>query len=515
MKTKHDGKQISPGSIKQMQEKGVKIMYRKEKKMAAKKAGSLLTGGVLMAALALGQISPAMVYAEDGETSLSVAEAQAEEEQGAEEKAEYTQLETTNISDVSVSAIDVSSIVEAVMPSMVTITEYSVQEVMNYFGGPQQMEVEGAATGFIIAQDDDEIMIATNNHVVTDSTDVSVCFYVKDKDGEEVVAPAKVKGTDPATDLAVIAVSPDDIPDEVLSELKIAVLGSSDNLKIGQTAITIGNALGLGLNVTSGIISALDVEVNTDSGSWTEFQTDGASNNGQSGGAVFNADGEVIGIFNAGAVYGDNMGCAIPVSVAIPVLQNLINRETRDALEDHGYLGVTVVPVSDEASEMYNIPQGAYIYEVAEGSGAEEAGLQKGDIITGLDGLTIDSQATLLRQITYYEAGETVEVKVMRPTGTAYEEQTFDVTLQAGGKDADDEGKESGKKGRGKKDRDEIPDEENLPEEESEDWPSFDDLYPDAPEGLGDIFDEIFGGGHSSGNGEDYFVSPEGNEGDF
>ena len=233
MKTKHDGKQISPGSIKQMQEKGVKIMYRKEKKMAAKKAGSLLTGGVLMAALALGQISPAMVYAEDGETSLSVAEAQAEEEQGAEEKAEYTQLETTNISDVSVSAIDVSSIVEAVMPSMVTITEYSVQEVMNYFGGPQQMEVEGAATGFIIAQDDDEIMIATNNHVVTDSTDVSVCFYVKDKDGEEVVAPAKVKGTDPATDLAVIAVSPDDIPDEVLSELKIAVLGSSDNLKIG------------------------------------------------------------------------------------------------------------------------------------------------------------------------------------------------------------------------------------------------------------------------------------------
>ena len=307
MKTKHDGKQISPGSIKQMQEKGVKIMYRKEKKMAAKKAGSLLTGGVLMAALALGQISPAMVYAEDGETSLSVAEAQAEEEQGAEEKAEYTQLETTNISDVSVSAIDVSSIVEAVMPSMVTITEYSVQEVMNYFGGPQQMEVEGAATGFIIAQDDDEIMIATNNHVVTDSTDVSVCFYVKDKDGEEVVAPAKVKGTDPATDLAVIAVSPDDIPDEVLSELKIAVLGSSDNLKIGQTAITIGNALGLGLNVTSGIISALDVEVNTDSGSWTEFQTDGASNNGQSGGAVFNADGEVIGIFNAGAVYGDNM----------------------------------------------------------------------------------------------------------------------------------------------------------------------------------------------------------------
>ena len=183
MKTKHDGKQISPGSIKQMQEKGVKIMYRKEKKMAAKKAGSLLTGGVLMAALALGQISPAMVYAEDGETSLSVAEAQAEEEQGAEEKAEYTQLETTNISDVSVSAIDVSSIVEAVMPSMVTITEYSVQEVMNYFGGPQQMEVEGAATGFIIAQDDDEIMIATNNHVVTDSTDVSVCFYVKDKDG--------------------------------------------------------------------------------------------------------------------------------------------------------------------------------------------------------------------------------------------------------------------------------------------------------------------------------------------
>ena len=491
------------------------VMYRKDRKMTAKKAGSLLTGGVLMAALTLGQISPALVYAEDGETSLSVVEAPAAEEQEADEKPDRMQLETTNISDVSVSVIDVSSIVEAVMPSMVTITEHSVQEVMNYFGGTEQMEVEGAATGFIIAEDDDEIMIATNNHVVTDSTEVSVCFSVKDKDGEEVVAPAKVKGTDPATDLAVIAVSPDDIPDEVLGELKIAVLGSSDNLKIGQTAITIGNALGLGLNVTSGIISALDVEVNTESGSWTEFQTDGASNNGQSGGAVFNADGEVIGIFNAGAVYGDNMGCAIPVSVAIPVLQNLINRETRDALEDHGYLGVTVVPVSDEASEMYNIPQGAYIYEVAEGSGAEEAGLQKGDIITGLDGLTIDSQATLLRQITYYEAGETVEVKVMRPTGTAYEEQTFDVTLQAGSRDADDADEKEQKSGHGRKERDEDPDEEDSPEEDPEERPSFSDLYPDAPDGLGDIFDEIFGGGRPSGDGDEYFVSPEGDEGDF
>ncbi len=491
-----------------------------------KKAGSVITASALMAALALSQVSPFMAYAEEGETVLNVAdtaddaaentEEAAEEE--TEEKKEYTQLETTNLSDVSVTAVDVSKIVEAVMPSMVTISESSVREFMNYFGGTEQVEVQGAATGFIIAQDDDEIMIATNNHVVEDSTEVSVCFAVKDKDGEEVVVPAKVKGTDPTTDLAVVSVSPEDIPEEVLSELKIAVLGSSDNMKVGQTAITIGNSLGEGLNVTAGIVSAVDVDIMVEDGrSFTEFQTDGAANMGQSGGAVFNADGEVIGIFNAGMLDGDNIGYAISISTAIPVLQNLVNRETREVSENHGYMGIMVVPVSTEASEMYNIPQGAYVYEVSEGSPAEEAGLQKGDIITGFDGLPIDSQETLLRRINYYSAGETVEVVFQRANGNSYEEMTAELTLEEGEdtEDAEEAEPEKNDKKRDKKDRrdgsdSDVPEEqdgEDADEDDSDagivaEEPTFEDLYPDAPEGLGDILDEIFGGGGYYGNGD-------------
>ena len=399
-----------------------------------------ITGAVIAGALVIGQLAPT-VFADDGETKLVVSETETEaaetQEQTEEtEKKSYAQLETTKTEDSLVTAVDVSGVVEAVMPSIVTVTEKSVQEVMDWFGQSQQYEVQGAASGFIIAQNDDELLIATNNHVVEDSTEVTVAFSADAEDPDDLLASAKVKGTDPRTDLAVIAVSLDDIKEDVLKQLKIAVLGNSDNLKVGQTAITIGNSLGEGISVTSGIVSALDVEVVVQDGSkFTEFQTDGAANQGQSGGMIVNAKGEVIGIFNAGYLSGDNMGYGIPISTAIPVLQDLINRETRDALDEHGYMGITVVAVSSEASNYYNIPEGAYIYEVSEGSAGDKAGLKKGDIIVGFDGITIDSKETLLRQVAYYAPDETVEVKVMRQGADGYEEKTFEVTLEEGSED--------------------------------------------------------------------------------
>ena len=442
-----------------------------------------ITGAVLAGALVIGQAAPA-VLADDKETSLAVTETETEapetEEAEKEEKKEYEQLETTNASDAAITAIDVSGIVEAVMPSIVTVTEKSVQEVQTFFGESQAVEMEGAASGFIIAQNDKELLIATNNHVVESSTEVTVAFSADVEDQDDLIAPAKVKGTDSKTDLAVIAVNLDDINEDVLSQLKIAVLGSSDNLKVGQTAITVGNSLCEGISVMAGIVSALNVEVVVEDGStFTEFQTDGAANQGQSGGAVVNAKGEVIGIFNAGYLEGDNMGYAIPISTAIPVLQDLINRETRDVVEEHGYMGVTVVGVSAEASEYYNIPEGAYVYEVTKDSAGDKAGLKQGDIIVGFDGINIDSQEALLRQINYYEPGETVEVTVMRGTGAGYEEKKVEVTLEEA-----PEGMKNQKS--------EMPaPEENDSGEEPED--------PEDGFG-GEPFDDIFGGSGLFGN---------------
>ena len=443
-----------------------------------------ITGAILTGALVIGQAAPA-TFADDKETTLSVTETETEAapetEAPEEEKKDYAQLETTNASDTAITAIDVSGIVEAVMPSIVTVTEKSVQEVETFFGESQAVEMEGAASGFIIAQNDKELLIATNNHVVESSTEVTVAFSADVEDPDDAIAPAKVKGTDSKTDLAVIAVNLDDINEDVLSQLKIAVLGSSDNLKVGQTAITIGNSLGEGISVMAGIVSALNVEVTVEDGStFTEFQTDGAANQGQSGGAVVNSKGEVIGIFNAGYLEGDNMGYAIPISTAIPVLEDLINRETRDVVEDHGYMGVTVVGVSAEASEYYNIPEGAYVYEVTKDSAGDKAGLQKGDIIVGFDGITIDSQEALLRQINYYAPGETVEVTVMRGSGSGYEEQKVEVTLESA-----PEGMKSQKTEPSVIEDGDSGDGQQAPE----------DLFGGSP------FDDIFGGSDGFDNG--------------
>lgn len=373
--------------------------------------------------------------AETSETEVSLAEAAPDEMNALPETAEtFETLETTVTGEEGIMAMDVSGIVENCMPSIVAITNKSVQEVQGYFYGSQKIESQSAGSGIIIAQNDTELMIATNKHVVEDAKEMTVCFTVDTEDPEDAVVPAVTKGTDAEHDLAVVAVKLSDIPSDVLSQLKIATLGSSDHLKVGETAIAIGNALGTGQTVTSGIISALEREITTDVGTFTELQTDAAINFGCSGGALLNKRGEVIGINSAKATgdYAESMGYAIPIDAAIPVLSNLINRETREVVDNHGYMGITVVPVSDEAKEMYNMPAGAFVYEVTEGSAGEKAGLKKGDIITKFDGISIDSSDTLVSTLGFYKAGETVTLEVQQAENGAYVSRDVEVTLQEG-----------------------------------------------------------------------------------
>lgn len=481
-------------------------MYDRKLRLSKSVSAAILAGAMVFGTFGMGAVMAETASLSVNEESTEArTEAQTDEAE-TEEKKTYAQLETTKTDDEGIQTIDVSKIVENCMPSIVTVTEKSVKEVMDYFGQKQQYEVEGAASGFIIAQNADELLIATNNHVVEDSTEVTICFSVDTEDPDDVIVPAVVKGTDYKTDLAVVAVSLSDIPEDVLSQLKIAVLGSSDKLKVGEAAITIGNSLGYGLRVTSGIVSALNVDVEIDGNTWTEFETDGAANQGQSGGPVLNSKGEVIGVFNAMATDGDNMGYAIPISTAIPVLQELINRQTREKVDNHGYMGITVVPVSDEASQMYNIPQGAFVYEVTEGSPADKAGLKKGDIITGFDGITIGSQEALLKQIQYYEVGEKVEVTYQRPNGGEYEENTTEMTLT----DAPEDVKEQQEKENsdGNSDSDGQSDENSGSDEnggngsgdsdENSDGQNDEDGSGDYDENSGD-YDE------NSGDGEEYY----------
>ncbi len=428
-----------------------------------------------------------------GETET---EAPAEEET---EAVNYDPLKTTSVGDAEIVAVDVSAIVDEIMPSIVAITSTSVQEIQDFFYGYQEYEAVGAGSGVIIAESADELMIATNNHVIEGSKDLTVCFTVDVEDEEDLIVPAVEKGTDAKYDLAVVAVKKADIPEEVYSQLRIATLGSSSDIKVGEPALVIGNALGVGQTVTSGIISALEREVITENGKYTEMQTDAAINLGCSGGAVINRNGEVIGIASAKAVgdYAESMGYAIPIDTAIPVLDGLINLETRSSLTKHGYLGITVVPISDEAQEMYSMPAGAFVYEVPEGSAGEAAGLRNGDIITSFDGRAIDSSDKLVSTVALYEPGETVTLEVQSAENGTYVTREVEVTLQEGSPDAEEEelveDDKDGKKDPAPDDRDQYN--RRGGEEGEEDYGTF--PYDD---GGNSWFDWFFGNG-GNGNG--------------
>lgn len=352
-----------------------------------------------------------------------------------------TSAVTSNASLTKTSSVvtsDVSSVVENIMPSIVSITNMSVQEVQNYFGGTSKQESESAGTGIIISQNDSELLVVTNNHVVAGSDTLTVTFA----DGNSV--EANIKGTDSEYDVAVVAVPLDSISEDTKKAISVATLGDSTELKVGEPAIAIGNALGYGQSVTTGVISALNRSVSeTDqtTGETTEssvklIQTDAAINPGNSGGALVNASGEVIGI-NSSKLVGDSVegvGYAIPISDVSDLIENLMNQETKTkvAEADQGAIGIKGMSVSTEYSQQLNMPEGVYVSEVTKGGGAEKAGMTRGCIITGINGTTVSSMDDLQEQRQYYAKGDEVELTIQVPQSNGeYQEQSVTVILGA------------------------------------------------------------------------------------
>ena len=347
----------------------------------------------------------------------------------------------------------VVAVAQASMPSVVAITTVSVQEIPSFFGyGTRQYQSAGSGSGIIVGENDSELLIATNNHVVSGATTLTVCFAGSDvvgaeeetqamassSDGDADVdnaVSAKIKGTDEENDLAVVAVEKSDIPDETMDEIKIAQMGSSDDLVVGEQVVAIGNALGYGQSVTSGWVSALNRTISTEDGTNSTglIQTDAAINPGNSGGALLNMKGELIGINSA--KYADSsvegMGYAIPISKAKPILEDLMNRETREKVDtsEKGYLGVVLSNLTTEAIQMYNIPSGAFVRGVDQDSPAENGGICKGDIIVKFDGQKVSDGDDLLDKLQYYKSGETIEAVVARADNGEYKESTVEVTL--------------------------------------------------------------------------------------
>lgn len=345
----------------------------------------------------------------------------------------------------------VAAVAQASMPSVVAITTVSVQEIPSFFGySSRQYKSASTGSGIIVGDNDDELLIATNNHVVDGATTLSVCFIGDDVANAETetvnagdngdlnvedAVSAKIKGTDADNDLAVVAVKKSDIPEDTLNQIKIAQIGSSDDLAVGQQVVAIGNALGYGQSVTSGWISALNRTISTDDGTNSTglIQTDAAINPGNSGGALLNMKGELIGINSA--KYADSavegMGYAIPISKAKPILEELMNRETREKVDSSkkGYLGVSLANLTTEAIEMYNMPTGAFVRSVEDDSPAQEAGICKGDIIVKFDGQKVSDGDDLLDKLQYYKSGEKIEAVIARATNGEYEENTVELTL--------------------------------------------------------------------------------------
>lgn len=364
----------------------------------------------------------------------------------------------------------VSQVAKNAMPSIVSIVGVSVQEIpqiYQYFGYGQQQETQSSGSGIIVGQNDTELLIATNNHVVSGTNSLTVCFTNQDgsavtgngdvektsaegesgstnqegqdsslDDVQSGAVSAQIKGTDADNDLAVISVKLEDIPEDVLSEIKVATIGDSDSLQMGEQVVAIGNALGYGQSVTSGYVSALNRQVSSDDTDGTFIQTDAAINPGNSGGALLNMKGELIGI-NSAKIASDEvegMGFAIPISKAEPILDEMMNQETRYKVEDEdkaAYIGITCENVTSDVNQMYGIPQGVYVDTVVEGGPAEEAGIKKGDVITKIDGTAIDAYKDLVDRLEYYEAGETVELEVYRAQDGEYNAQKISVTLGA------------------------------------------------------------------------------------
>jgi serine protease Do len=336
-------------------------------------------------------------------------------------------IDSTAVSTAT-TVTDVSDIVTNVMPAIVAVTNISYTEYRSFFGGTQRYESESAGSGIICSEDQDYLYIATNNHVVSGAESITITFC------NDAAVPGTVKGTDSSVDLAVVAVALSDIDEDTLKEIKVATLGSSDELVVGESAVVIGNALGYGQSVTTGVISALsrEVQLQDDEGNVITnnlIQTDAAVNPGNSGGALLNMKGEVVGIVSA--KYSDTsvegMGYAIPISSAEDIIENLIS-QVLVSDDEASYFGISGVDITSSDAKQYDVPGGVYVSKVASGSGAEAAGIKKGDIITSFNGRSISSMDEISSMMQYIPAGTTVEVTVAK-LDADYEETTVEVTL--------------------------------------------------------------------------------------
>lgn len=425
------------------------------------------------------------------ETTLTYAKSEKKDADASDSKSD-TGKDTGSIAKGS---LDVSEIVSEALPSIVSITTKSVQEVQNYFGmygmygyAPQQQEqeVEGSGSGIIVGKNDDELLIATNYHVVEGADTLSVAFT----DGNAV--EASVKGFDEERDLAVVSVSLDDVEDDTMDAISIANIGSSDDLKVGEQVVAIGNALGYGQSVTTGIVSAKNRRMDSDNNTVTDgsddssdgvnlIQTDAAINPGNSGGALLNMEGEVVGINSAklASTEVEGMGYAIAISDVTDILQNLMNETSRDKLDDseHGVLGIKGSSVSSEAVQMYGIPAGVFVKEVTEGGAADKAGLKANSVITEFNGKTVSSNNQLIEYLSYYEPDEEVELTVQVPHGTSYKEETVKVTLDENtdADDGDDNDKDSKKSKKDSEKSSKDADEDVDEDTDSEDSMDSDD----------------------------------------
>ena len=415
----------------------------KNSKKLAKKIGAITLSAVLFGSVAAGSFQAVNYFSPVSKTTNSSSQTSKSNSSSA------SLLKTTTTSDSSnKGSLDVSDITTSAMPSIVAITNKSVQEVQDYFsqfgfrgqGQAQTQETESQGSGIIIGKNDTELLMVTNNHVVEGADTLSVCFI------DNNVYEANVKGTDAENDLAVIAVPLDSISDDTMSQIAVASIGDSDSLKVGEQVVAIGNALGYGQSVTTGIVSAVNRALSNnssdtqdsnsssdDSSSATYIQTDAAINPGNSGGALLNMNGEVIGINSAklASTEVEGMGYAIPISRVSDIIDNLMNQTTRTKVDSdkQGTIGIKGINVTSDVQEKYNLPEGIYVSEVTSGSAAEKAGITSGSVITKFDGKSVTDIESLQDLLQYYKAGETVELTLQVPDSDSYKEKTVSISL--------------------------------------------------------------------------------------
>lgn len=415
----------------------------KNSKKLAKKIGAITLSAVLFGSVAAGSFQAVNYFSPFSKTTSSSGSTTSNN------SSRTNLLKTTAASGSSnTGSLDVSDITTSAMPSIVAITNKSVQEVQDYFsqfgfggqGQTQTQETESQGSGIIIGKNDSELLMVTNNHVVEGADTLSVCFI------DNQVYEAAIKGTDPENDLAVIAVPLDSISDDTMSQIAVASIGDSDSLKVGEQVVAIGNALGYGQSVTTGIVSAVNRTLSSDSSdtqdsesssgdssSATYIQTDAAINPGNSGGALLNMNGEVIGINSAklASTEVEGMGYAIPISRVSDIIDNLMNQTTRTKVDSdkQGTIGIKGINVTSDVQDKYGLPEGIYVSEVTSGSAADKAGITSGSVITKFDGKSVTDIESLQDLLQYYEAGETVELTLQVPDGDSYKEKTVSITL--------------------------------------------------------------------------------------